>query len=201
MAVVAVLLIAATITATLLVTKGGRSTEHAATTVETLPADAPSRPTATASPSAGITTPATSSVPPPLPAGFSTTDLAAPTSEQTTFPLDPTKCGPDPPNNGPYRTDGRYEVTATVKLWSGPSISSTPIARVDVDSYGPGGIGCPDGAGPFVQVICRTQGDTINGPFGSVARWEKVHVTGLPDSYISDEWLDTKWDGDGFPTC
>lgn len=132
--------------------------------------------------------------------GVSTTDLAAPTNEQRTFSLDDNKCGSDPAKVGAYRPDGTYEITATVKLWPTPDTGGSPIARLDVDSYGPGGIGCPDGKGVFVQVLCKTQGQSVTGPFGADRWWERVSINGL-EGYVSDEWLDSKWDSDGFALC
>ncbi len=161
-----------------------------------------SDPLATTVEAAPTTQPATTQPPETTAAAPTTTaeDLSAPTNEQRSFPVDADKCGPDAPQVGKYRPDGRYEVTATVKVWAKPNISSTPLARIDVDSYGPGGIGCPDDQGAFVPVSCKTQGQTIDGPFGADARWEKVtydQTTG----YVPDEWLDTKWDGDALPDC
>jgi hypothetical protein len=132
---------------------------------------------------------------------LSTKDLDQPTTEQQTFPHDPGKCGPDPANNGPYRTDGRYEITATVKLWSDASTSSTPLGRIDVDTFGLGGFGCPDGRGPFVQVLCKVEHrDPVVGPFGEDTTWERVSYDDV-EGYVSDEWLDSKWDSDAFPLC
>jgi len=116
------------------------------------------------------------------------------TEFQTNWVNDPGKCGPDPTDQSqPYSPTRTYQVTATIHLWSAPNLSSTELALIPVTSNGPGGIGCTSGSDPEVSVICKTQGDTITGPFSSDPIWERVTWNGMT-GYVPDEWVDTKWD-------
>jgi hypothetical protein len=132
-----------------------------------------------------------------------------PSSAPTTIPFDsssaemrsnwvhqPDKCGPQPqPGSTTY-----FQVTATIHLWSAPSISSTPLDEIVVTSYGPGGIGCPTASDPTVQVFCKTTGDPITGPFGTDPVWEKASWNGRT-GYVPDEWVNTQSDVPTLPSC
>jgi hypothetical protein len=120
--------------------------------------------------------------------------VAETTSEQKSWPLNPRKCGPSPVNYGmPFSPTQMYQVTGTVRLWSGPTIGSRSLDIIPVTEYGAGGIGCPTPSNPTVQVICKTMGDKISGPFGADAIWEKVRWNN-EEGFVSDEWLNTQWD-------
>lgn len=120
---------------------------------------------------------------------------------QANWTYDPNKCGPKPtPQTTPYSASQTYRVTATIHLWSGPTTSSTPLAIIDVTTYGPGGIGCPIDGQPLIIVACATTGETITGPFGPDAIWEQTTWNGQT-GYVPDEWVDTQWDAKNFSPC
>lgn len=116
--------------------------------------------------------------------------------------LDPRKCGPEPTDHSrPHSATHTYEVTATIHLWTGPSIASQKLAVISSTKYGRGGVGCPSGSGPKATVQCKTNGDLIVGPFSNTDRiWERVKWSGRT-GFVPDEWLDTKWDAPTFRPC
>jgi hypothetical protein len=145
-------------------------------------------------------TPSTTTTTIPAPTTPPTTSVAQ-TAELQTWPDDPLKCGPSPtPQSTPFSADDEYNVTATIHVWSAPSIASTPLGEITVTQYGSGGIGCPTASQPTVQVTCKTNGDTINGPFGPDAVWEQIPWNGS-SGYVPDEWVDTQWDVNSFASC
>jgi hypothetical protein len=120
---------------------------------------------------------------------------------QSGWPFDPTKCGSGTGDHSqPYNSFRTYQVTTTVHLWSAPSTSSTALDLIPVTSYGPGGVGCPSGSDPTVTVECKVVGTPITGPFGTDTVWERTSWRGV-SGYVTDEWLDTKWDVDSLPLC
>ena len=117
------------------------------------------------------------------------------------WPNDLQKCGPSPaPQSTPFSPNGQYYVTATIHVWSAPSISSTPLGVITVNQYGTGGIGCPTDAQPVVTVNCKTTGDAITGPFGTDDTWEQIPWSGST-GFVPDEWVNTQWDVNNFATC
>jgi len=142
----------------------------------------------------------------------STTTTTAPTTTpavlaitselRNDWPYEPNKCGPDPSSHSSAHSSTRtYEVTDTVHLWSAPTTSATPLTVISVPTFGAGGNGCPDGAGPTVTVECVVSaGEPISGPFGTDAIWLRTTVDGQT-GYLPDEWVDTKWDTPSLPQC
>lgn len=129
------------------------------------------------------------------------TALDTQTAELQAWPYDPTRCGPQPQDQGqPWSASHTYQVTATIHLWSGPTTSSVPLDTIVVSDNGPGGAGCASGDDPTVTVICTVQGQTITGPFGSDDLWDQVSWKGQT-GYLTDEWVDTKWDASSLPSC
>jgi len=151
------------------------------------------------------TTQGTAAVPSTAAATPTTTLDTSTTEFQSNWVNDPGKCGPDPTDQSqPYSPTLTYQVTASIHLWSAPTLSSPELALIQVASNGPGGIGCASGNDPVVTVICKTQGDTITGPFSSDPIWERVTWNGMT-GYVPDEWVDTKWDSsptnNNIPNC
>lgn len=139
------------------------------------------------------TTSTVTTVPPPPPL----------TELQRDWVYDPYKCGVDFGVNHPYphSPTRTYEATATIGLWSSPTTASSLLVTIPVTSYGPGGIGCPDGAGPYVTVTCKiTNGQTLSGPFGTYGMWLRSTYQGIT-GYAHDLWVDTEWDVNAIPTC
>ena len=169
----------------------GRSTPTVA--IAPVPVSVPVITTTTTAPTTTTTTTTTLSSPP--------TSSIAQTAELQTWANDPQKCGPVPtPQPTPVSADDQYHVTATIHVWSAPSIASTPLGEITVTQYGPGGIGCPTDSQPTVEVSCKTTGDTITGPFGPDAVWEQIQWNGST-VYVPDEWVDTQWDVNSFASC
>lgn len=155
-------------------------------------------PLTTTESTAPVTTETTNTSPSSAPASSSNGSTAELRSD---WPHDPNKCGPAPADQSqPYSPSHQYQVTATVHLWSAPTTSSTPLAVIDVTTNGPGGVGCPSGSDPLVAVTCATNGLPITGPFGTDALWDQTSWNGRT-GYLSDEWVDTKWDGPNLPPC
>ena len=162
----------------------------------TVPATTPS-PASTSTPTP--TVPPTAATAPPV-----TSSPVVVTSEMQSWPNDPNKCGASPTDTGqPFSSSLTYQVTATIHIWSSPSTSSTPLAIIPVSQYGPGGAGCPTASDPVVAVTCKTQGDSITGPFSSDPIWERATWNGTT-GYVPDEWVNTQWDasdGGAIPGC
>lgn len=131
-----------------------------------------------------------------------TINTSTPTELLSGFSYEPLKCisAPAQPQPYPHSSTATYEVTATIGLWTSSTTSSTLIGTIPVSSYGPGGIGCPDGSGPYVKVICKRTGQTISGPFGSDPIWLKVTIGGNT-GFVTDQWVDTRWDVGSLPAC
>ncbi len=127
-----------------------------------------------------------------------TTTFDTSTAElQSGWVSDPTKCGPQ---QEPALGQTAFQVTATIHVWSQPTTTSTPLSEITVTSYGPGGIGCPTGTDPIVQVQCVAQGQQITGPFSTDPYWERVTWDGLV-GYVPDEWINTQSATSSLPTC
>lgn len=138
----------------------------------------------------------TTTAPPP------TTALPTPTELSGDFSYEPDKCGIDAsPKPYAHSSSQTYEVTATIGLWSAASTNSQMLKLIPVLSYGPGGIGCPDGLDPKVTIICQvTNGQSINGPFGNDPIWLKTTYDGAT-GYVPDQWVDTEWDTGTIRRC
>jgi hypothetical protein len=146
------------------------------------PATAPTTPVTTP-----VNVPATT--PPTSPA-----TIPASTVELEQWAHAPDKCGPIPgANNNPYDVNLQYYVTGTIHVWSGPSTSSTPIDIIPVNTYGTGGIGCPSDIQPQVQVVCKSAGTAITGPFSTETWWDQIRWKGAT-GYVPDEWINTQGD-------
>lgn len=132
-----------------------------------------------------------------------TTAVPRPTELQTEWAYEPYKCGVDFGVSHPYAhsSSRTYEATATVGLWSEPSTTSSLRITIPVTTYGPGGIGCPDGVAPYVTVQCKvTNGQTISSPFGTYSTWVRATHGGVT-GYAPDHWIDTEWDISSIPNC
>lgn len=131
-----------------------------------------------------------------------TTALPSPTELGPNLPYDPTKCGIDAsPKPYPHDAGRTYEVTATIGLWSDPSTASRQLKLIPVTTFGPGGIGCPDGLGPRVTISCQVpDAQMIGGPFGNDPIWLRTSYDGVT-GYVTDQWVDTEWDVGTIPIC
>ena len=131
-----------------------------------------------------------------------TTALPSPTELSPNLPYEPTKCGIDAsPKPYPHDANRTYEITATIGLWSEPSTASRQLKLIPVTTFGPGGIGCPDGLGPRVTISCQVpDAQMIGGPFGNDPIWLRTSYDGAT-GYVTDQWVDTQWDVGTIPTC
>lgn len=156
----------------------------------------------TASPSTSSTQSSTTVAPTTTMPATTTTAPPTPTELNGDFPYDPNKCGVDAsPKSYAHSTSRTYEVTATIGLWSSPTTNSNLLKTIPVTTYGPGGIGCPDFAGPWVTIFCQiTNGQNINGPFGNDPVWLRTNYEGTT-GYVPDQWVDTEWDTGTIPRC
>lgn len=154
-------------------------------------------PPTTRRPSTTVTTIATTtSTTPP------TTALPEPTELQRDWNYEPDRCNVDAsPKPYPHSSTRTYEVTATIGLWSGASTDSQRLAIIPVTTFGPGGIGCPDGLAPKVTITCKvSRGETIIGPFGNDPIWLRTTFNGIT-GYVPDQWVDTEWDVASIGEC
>ena len=82
-----------------------------------------------------------------------------------------------------------YDVTDGILIRSGPGTSYAQIGSV--------------AAGTSVPVVCTTQGESIDGPYGPDAHWDRITYNGTT-GYVTDEYVDTKGDVDNpavIPPC
>jgi hypothetical protein len=186
------------IAVTVIVLNGSSKTpvRTASTTTATAPSTTLDQTTTTTS-TASTTAPTTTT---PAPTTSPTTPTR--TAElQTGWTVDPNKCGPVPGDRSqPFSPSRVYQVTASIHVWSGPTTSSNALATITSTVYGPGGIGCPSPSDPTVGVACKVQGQTITGPFGADAVWERISWQSQ-SGYVPDEWVNTQWDVDTLPGC
>ena len=156
-----------------------------------------SAPTTSTAPSTTVETTTTTLIP-----ITTTTTPPTPTELGNDFVYEPAKCGIDASAKPyPHSTTQTYEATATVGLWSGTSTSSELLKTIAVKTYGPGGIGCPDGLGPKLTIICQVKnGQMIGGPFGNDPIWLRTTFDGAT-GYVPDQWVDTQWDTRTLPRC
>jgi len=180
---------------------GGSWADHSPPTAATATAPTAAQPTTPAAPTPTIAPVTTPTIAP------ATAPTSAPlqvTAEMHSWPSDPNKCGPPPPDNGqPFSADRSYEVTATIHLWSQPTTASTPLAVITSNAPG-GGEGCSTDVGPFVTVSCEiVDGQPIEGPFSiGDPIWDQITWQGQT-GWVPDEWVNTQYDAnDGnIPRC
>jgi Bacterial SH3 domain/zinc-ribbon domain len=116
--------------------------------------------------------------------GSSTTSTTATNSPST--PGNPPIPIPRRPTRGP---GGSYAATTDLIIRSGPSTGNAALATIPYGTY--------------VIVQCTSPGETINGPYGADAHWDRVSYGGAT-GFVSDEYVDTKSDIDNpsiIPPC
>jgi hypothetical protein len=84
-----------------------------------------------------------------------------------------------PPTGTPTIGLPTYPVTADLNLRSGPSSTSASLGVI------------PNGT--TLGVVCYTNGERVNGPYGATAIWDLVEWNG-ETGYVTDEYVDTKSD-------
>jgi Bacterial SH3 domain len=114
--------------------------------------------------------------------GSSTTS----TTSSASTPGNPPIPIPRRPTRGP---SGSYATTTDLIIRDGPSTGNAALATVPYGTY--------------VIVQCTSPGETINGPYGADAHWDRVSYGGAT-GFVSDEYVDTKSDIDNpsiIPPC
>jgi hypothetical protein len=139
-----------------------------------------------------------------VPGSSVTVDPTRPTELTNAFSrYDPKGCGinVDVMESSPHSLTQTYEVNVSAGLWSAPSTGSSLLKTIQTESYGPAGFGCPNGQGPVVTVTCKvTNGQTLRNGTWTNSTWLRTSYQGKT-GYISDWFVDTRWDIYSIPIC
>jgi serine/threonine protein kinase/uncharacterized protein YraI len=73
----------------------------------------------------------------------------------------------------------RYAIIQDVAIYVGPSAATDVVGRIP--------------AGSMVGVQCKRTGQTVTGPWGPDALWDRVTFN-RANGFVADEWVDTKQD-------
>jgi hypothetical protein len=98
-------------------------------------------------------------------------------TDPSKVPLCPTSATSTTSPVGP--SDRRYAIIQDVAMYVGPSSATDVVGRIP--------------AGSMVGVQCKRKGQTVTGPWGPDALWDRVTFNGV-DGFVADEWVDTKAD-------